>query len=91
MLLSSGNPYDAAEKVWEVVHHVTLELAEAVTGSRRPLAGATWREFVKGVLAGAGLSEEEAERGPASTSTLGAGYTETCSAPGGTRRGSTSC
>ncbi|MEM1632572.1 MAG: PaREP1 family protein, partial [Thermofilum sp.] len=59
-LLSGGDPYDAAEKVWEAVLHATLALAEKYTGSTGPPEGVTWREFVKRVLVEVGLDEGEA-------------------------------
>ncbi|MEM1809823.1 MAG: PaREP1 family protein [Thermofilaceae archaeon] len=60
-LLSGGDPYDAAEKVWEAVWHATLALAEKYMGSTKPPERVTWREFVKGALVRAGLDEGEAE------------------------------
>ena len=59
-LLSGGDPYDAAEKVWEAVWHATLALAEKYMGSTGPPEGVTWREFVKSALVRAGLDEGEA-------------------------------
>ncbi|MEM3943561.1 MAG: PaREP1 family protein [Thermofilaceae archaeon] len=59
-LLSRGNPYDAAEKVWEAVWHATLALAEKYMGSTKPPERVTWREFVKSALVRAGLDEGEA-------------------------------
>ncbi|MEM1909955.1 MAG: hypothetical protein QXT79_11320 [Thermofilaceae archaeon] len=59
-LLSGGDPYDAAEEVWEAVWHATLALAEKYAGSAGPPEGVTWREFVKGALVRAGLDEGEA-------------------------------
>ena len=61
-LLSEGDPYDAAEKVWVAVWHATLALAEKYTGSTRPPEGVTWREFVESALVKAGLDEGEAGR-----------------------------
>ncbi|MEM3974495.1 MAG: PaREP1 family protein [Ignisphaera sp.] len=59
-LLSGGDPYDAAEKVWEAVWHATLALAEKYMGSTKPPERVTWREFVKSALVRAGLDEGEA-------------------------------
>ncbi|MEM1930380.1 MAG: PaREP1 family protein [Thermofilaceae archaeon] len=59
-LLSRGDPYDAAEKVWEAVWHATLALAEKYAGSAGPPEGVTWRGFVKSALVRAGLDEGEA-------------------------------
>jgi len=59
-LLSSGDPYDAAEKVWAAVRHATTALTLRYMGSAAPREGATWREFLEETFVRAGLSWEEA-------------------------------
>jgi len=61
-LLERGDPYDAAEKIWATVKHVTIALTTAVLGEAAPPKGASWRTFVKGAFIKAGLSEEEASK-----------------------------
>jgi len=58
-LLGSGDPYDAAEKVWAAVRHATIALTLKFIGSTTPTEGVTWREFVEEAFRRAGLSQEE--------------------------------
>ena len=58
-LLGSGDPYDAAEKVWAAVRHATMALTLKFIGLAAPTEGVTWREFVEEAFRRAGLSQEE--------------------------------
>lgn len=61
-LLNSGDPYDAAEKVWAAVRDATIALTTKYLGEAAPPKGVSWRRFVKNALVKAGLSEGEADR-----------------------------
>jgi HEPN domain-containing protein len=61
-LLKAGDLPNAAEKAWAAVRSATTALALRTRGTPAKPEGVAWREFVRGVLMGAGLSEEEASR-----------------------------
>ncbi|MEM1546530.1 MAG: hypothetical protein QXY40_03780 [Candidatus Methanomethylicia archaeon] len=61
-LLSIGDLYDAAEKIWASIWHSTIILTSRYLGLSEPPKGITWREFLTEAFIKAGLSGEEAYR-----------------------------
>lgn len=61
-LLSIGDSYDAAEKIWASIWHSTRILTSKYLGISEPPKDITWREFLTEAFIKTGLSGEEAYR-----------------------------